>query len=808
LFLCATVEGYKKGVQVKNLVIVESPAKAKTIEKFLGKDYVVRSSFGHIRDLKKHGLGVEIGKNSFIPEYEVESDKKKLVAELKKEVATADQVWLASDEDREGEAIAWHLANVLGLDIENTHRIVFHEITKSAIIKALETPRTINQNLVDAQQARRILDRLVGFEVSPVLWRKVKADLSAGRVQSVTVRLVVEREREIYAYNSQRFYRVQGLFDTHPLLQAEVAQRIQTQEAAVDFIKSCQGARFVVQSVQEKELTRTPSAPFTTSTLQQEAARKLGFDAARTMRIAQTLYEAGQITYMRTDSVNLSEQALANLKEVIVGAYGAQYHTLRRYQTKAKGAQEAHEAIRPVDAHIEVVGMGTDEQRLYELIRNRAVASQMTSAKVQRTTIEVGAREVAYPLVATGEVILFDGFLRVYLEGNDDEGSDETTTLLPKLAVGDPIVLKKAVAQERYTQHPPRYTEASLVKKLEELGIGRPSTYAPTLATIVKRGYVKKDNREAQTRQIWRLTLEGNKITEDTIAEKFGAERKKLFPSDIGMVVTDYLQEHFTRLLEYNFTAQVEDEFDQIASGKKDWQQMLAEFYLPFHALVQDALEQKERVTEERILGTDPASGDPVLVRLGKYGPIAQIGRVEGDKKPRYASLRSDQLLETITLEEALALFSLPRTVGSYEGEELIVANGRFGPFVRHGNEFASLGKEDDPHTIDEERAIQLIEARRAWEKARTVRTFSEDPNLKIVKGQWNSLWVKRGEDKFRIPREIDAEQISYADLLEFIASEQSKEKEKKKTRTVNVKTSSQRPRAASGRKPSRKMSE
>lgn len=786
---------------MKNLVIVESPAKAKTIEKFLGKDYVVRSSFGHIRDLKKHGLGVVIEKNSFAPEYEVESDKKALVSELKKAVAGVDQVWLASDEDREGEAIAWHLAHVLGLDVTKTHRIVFHEITKAAILKALETPRTINQNLVDAQQARRILDRLVGFEVSPVLWRKVKAELSAGRVQSVTVRLVVEREREIYAYNSQRYYRVQALFDTQPLMHAELQQRILTQDGAEHLIHSCLGAHFVVQSVHEKELSRTPSAPFTTSTLQQEAARKLGFDAARTMRVAQTLYEAGQITYMRTDSVNLSEQALLNLKSVIVATYGAPYYTLRRYQTKTKGAQEAHEAIRPVDAQVEHVGMTADEQRLYELIRNRTLASQMSSAKVQRTTIEVGAAEVEYPFVATGEVILFDGFLRVYLEGNDDEGGDETSALLPKLAVGAPLKLKKAVAQERYTQHPPRYTEASLVKKLEELGIGRPSTYAPTLATIVKRGYVKKDNREAQTRSIWRLTLEGNKIVTDAITEKFGAERKKLFPSDIGMVVTDYLQEHFTRLLEYNFTAQVEDEFDQIASGKKDWQQMLAEFYLPFHESVQDALEQKERATEERVLGVDPVTSEPVIVRLAKYGPIAQIGRLEEDKKPRYAPLRRDQLLETITLDEALALFSLPRVVGSYEGKELIVSNGRFGPFVRLDDEFASLMKDDDPYTVDEARAIALIEARREWEKARTVRTFLEDSSLKIVKGQWNSLWVKRDEEKYRLPREIDALQISYEELLEFIDAEKSKEKGKdKKSRVSRAASGSARTSTSKGR--------
>ena len=526
------------------------------------------------------------------------------------------------------------------------------------------------------------------------------------------------------------------------------------------------------------------------------------------MRVAQTLYEAGQITYMRTDSVNLSEQALVNLRDVIVSAYGATYHTLRRYQTKTKGAQEAHEAIRPVDARVETIGMGADEQRLYELIRNRALASQMSSARVQRTTIEVGAKEVAYPFIATGEVIRFDGFLRVYLEGNDDEGNDEALALLPNLAVGEKLVLKKAVAQERYTQHPPRYTEASLVKKMEELGIGRPSTYAPTLATIVKRGYVKKDNREAQTRAIWRMTLEGGKVATDAITEKFGAERKKLFPSDIGIVVTDYLQEHFTRLLEYNFTAQVEDEFDQIASGKKDWQQMLAEFYFPFHELVVTALEQKERATEERVLGTDPITGESVIVRLGKFGPLAQIGRTDDEKKPRYASLRADQLLETITLEEALALFSLPRIVGSYEGEDLVIGIGRFGPFVRHGSEFASLGKEDDPHTIDEARAIQLIEARRAWEKARTVRTFPEDPNLKIVKGQWNSLWVKREEDKFRLPREIDAEQISYADLLDFVANEQGKEKEKKKTRAASTTASSQRRSANSVHKPRRKKSE
>lgn len=775
---------------MKNLVIVESPAKAKTIGQFLGNDFDVRSSFGHIRDLSKHKLGVDIQGEHFLPEYEVSEDKHRVVADLKKAVASADKVWLASDEDREGEAIAWHLAAVLNLDPEHTQRIVFHEITKTAILKALETPRAINKHLVDAQQARRILDRLVGFEVSPILWRKLKPGLSAGRVQSVAVRLVVEREREIHAYDSQCFYRIQGTFATSPLLRAEVLQRLSKQEEAEAFIRSCVDAQFVVRSIQEKELSRNPAPPFTTSTLQQEASRKLGFSTARTMQVAQALYEAGKITYMRTDSVNLSDQALANLKGVIEKSYGSNYYTRRQYHTKTKGAQEAHEAIRPVDANVEVVGMESEAQRLYELIRNRALASQMASARLLRTTVEVGADTLPHPFVATGEVVQFDGFLRLYLEGSDDENAEETTELLPKLTVGQSLKLKQAIAQERYTQHPPRYSEAALVKKLEELGIGRPSTYAPTIATIVSRGYVMKDSREAQTRKIWRMVLEGGNIRTEQVTENYGAERKKLFPSDIGMVVNDYLQERFAELIEYNFTAQVEEEFDQIASGDKDWQKMLYEFYLPFHKLVERAMEDESRPTAAgRYLGVEPASGEPVLVRLGRFGPLAQIGGNEEGKKPRYASLRPNQLLETITLEEALELFRLPRKVGEFEGLEMSVAIGRFGPYVRHGDKFISLGKDDDPYTIDAPRAIELIEAKRAWEAARIVRQFDESDQLKIVKGRWG-LCVEFEGKAYRLPKDMDGTTTPFEELLAYAKTEQAKNNDAKKAKKTNVKRS------------------
>lgn len=765
---------------MKNLVIVESPAKAKTIEKFLGNDFEVLSSFGHIRDLAKHGLSIEITSNSFVPEYEVADDKKKVVAELRKAVARAEKVWLASDEDREGEAIAWHLAAVLKLDLQRTHRIVFHEITKTAILKALETPRSIDQNLVDAQQARRILDRLVGFEVSPILWRKVRPSLSAGRVQSVAVRLVVDREREIHAYNAQCYYRIQAIFDTKPLLHAELQQRIATQAEAEAFMRACASANFSVASIQEKELIRNPAPPFTTSTLQQEASRKLGFSTARTMQVAQALYEAGKITYMRTDSVNLSEQALANLQNVVVATYGADYHKQRRYQTKTKGAQEAHEAIRPVDAQLATVGMDPAAEKLYDLIRNRTLASQMSSARLLRTTVEIAAPTLKYPFIATGEVVKFDGFLRLYLEGNDEEPGEEQVTILPALTLKQPLLLTKAVAQEKYTQHPPRYSEAALVKKLEELGIGRPSTYAPTIATIVARGYVMKDSRDPQLRSIWKMTLEKGAFATEQVQEKFGAERKKLFPSDIGMLVTDYLQEHFAQLLEYNFTASVEEQFDQIAAGNKNWQQMLEEFYAPFHKLVTVALDEKERPSDERILGEDPLSHEPVIVRLGKYGPLAQIGKTDGDKKPRYASLKPNQLIETISLQEALDLFRLPRIVGRYEGLDLVVSTGRFGPYIRHGESFASLAKEDDPYTIDEARAIQLVEARRAWEQARTVRTFVENPDARIIRGKWKVLWIKCGDQEIRLPAEKDADTISYEEVCSLLETNRNARKTSK----------------------------
>lgn len=795
---------------MKNLVIVESPAKARTIERFLGDNFQVLSSFGHVRDLSKHNLGIDI-EHMFEPDYVVSEGKEKVVKDLRAAVSRCDQVWLASDEDREGEAIAWHLAVVLGLSPETTHRIVFHEITREAIQHAITNPRTIDQRLVDAQQARRILDRLVGFEVSPILWRRVKPSLSAGRVQSVAVRLLVEREREINAYQAQRFYRVTAYFAVGKAhFRAELSRRLETQEEARAFLMRCDGFPFRVLSVEERPGSRTPAPPFTTSTLQQEASRKLGFSAQRTMSVAQRLYESGMITYMRTDSVNLSSQALANLGSVVEHEYGAEYHKVRQYRTKSKGAQEAHEAIRPTDAQREKVGGESDDERLYELIRKRALASQMADARLMRTTVEVSGPSADSHFVAQGEVIQFDGFLRLYLEGNDDETQEQGNEHLPRLAEGEFVDLVSVLAQERYTQRPARYSEASLVKRLEELGIGRPSTYAPTIATIVDRGYVQRDSRDGEQRTVWQMELKGGTPRESTVQESYGADRKKLFPSDIGMVVTDYLMAHFPRMMEYNFTASVEEQFDSIAEGKLGWREMLSGFYTPFHQKVDEALTADEgHVAGERILGTDPASGHTVLVRIGRFGPLAQIGTADEVEKPRYASLRKGQLLERITLEEALQLFALPREIGSYEGKPLVVGAGRFGPYVLHDGKYTSLGRGDDPYTIESARAIELIEEKRKRDAERLLHTYPEDEGLTVIRGRWGA-YLSYGGKSYRIPKGVSWETLSYADAMRLVEEQQAAgrstaAKGKKTTARTTAKSASSKAKPTSRKGASRK---
>ena len=757
---------------VKNLVIVESPAKATTIQRFLGAEFQVMSSFGHIRDLVKSNDAIDVS-NGFAPTYEVPSDKAKVVSALKKAVKASDAVWLASDEDREGEAIAWHLAVVLGLNIATTKRIVFHEITKKAIQHAIENPRTLDLNLVDAQQARRILDRLVGFEVSPILWRKVQPKLSAGRVQSVAVRLIADREREIQAFEAERYYRVQAVCQTDSQFKAELTERLQGEEAARAYVQGAAKAHFVVGDVKKTSTKRTPAPPFTTSTLQQEASRKLGFSAANTMSTAQKLYEAGHITYMRTDSVNLSSLALGEIGRLVEGAYGAQYHQVRQYHTKSKGAQEAHEAIRPTHVEVENVGMGAYEQRLYDLIRKRAIASQMADARLQRTTVQIVPKEGNLaPLVAQGEVIEFDGFLKVYIEGSDDDAaqSEGGEGMLPKLTPGQPVTLVSMVARERYTLHPPRFTEASLVKRMEELGIGRPSTYAPTIATIMKREYVMQDSRDGTPRKVWECQLANGRIEERHVVEMAGGDRRKLFPTDIGLAVNDFLVEHFPSMMDYNFTAEVEAQFDKVAEGELGWVEMLEAFYGPFHERVEKAQNLDGFVQSERQLGVDPASGKPVIVRIGRYGPIAQIGLSTDEEKPRYASLLKNQLIETITLEEALKLFALPRTLGEFEGKTVTVAVGRFGPYVRHDGKFASLRKDQDPLTIELPAAIELIEAKRKSDLEKILRTFPEEPELQVLRGRYNRPYIHYKGDNYALPKEFDYKKATLQELLDVVA--------------------------------------
>lgn len=777
-------------------MIVESPAKAKTIEKILGEQYTVKSSFGHIRDLKKKGLSIDIAKG-FEPEYEVSPDKVKVVSELRKLAKEAQTVWLASDEDREGEAIAWHLKETLGLPDEKTRRIVFHEITKTAILSAVQNPRQVDQNLVNAQQARRVLDRLVGFELSPLLWKKVKPSLSAGRVQSVTVKLIVEREREIMDFQGYDYYRVVGEFTTPDgaAFKAELSTRFKTEEEANAFLTDIAGddARFSVGTVETKPAKRTPAAPFTTSTLQQEAARKLSFSVSQTMSVAQRLYEAGLITYMRTDSVHLSSLAIGTAQTAITDMFGAKYHKVRQYTTKSKGAQEAHEAIRPTYIDRREAGTTAQEKRLYDLIWKRTVASQMADAQLEKTTAQIINTRRSEKFTAAGEVITFDGFLRLYMESHDDDNSNkEDESLLPAMAVGQHIGRGQVVATQRFAQRPPRYSEASLVKHLEELGIGRPSTYAPTISTVINRGYVVKEDREGVKRDYTVLTLTkaGGAVKRTEKSETTGAEKSKLFPTDIGMLVTDYLSGHFATILDYNFTAKVEKEFDEIAEGGLDWRRMLAAFYEPFHEHVDNAEGETDYVRSERLLGVDPKTGKNVYARVGKFGPMAQLGdspapaphkgtlaaaiKPTEEEKPKYASLLKGQMVASITLDEALALFELPRTVGQYEGKDIVAAVGRFGPYVRHDSKFTSLNVKagDDPYTITLERAVQLIEEKREAERNRVIRIY-EAEDIHVLNGRWGP-YIAHGGANYKIPKTTDAATLSLEECQALIAEQAS----------------------------------
>ncbi len=751
----------------KNLVIVESPAKAKTIEGFLGEDFIVRSSFGHIRDLAKKGLAVDL-KDNFVPTYEISPDKEKVVGELRKIAKTATTVWLATDEDREGEAISWHLAEALSLDIKTTKRIVFHEITKKAIQEAIAHPRTIDKHLVDAQQARRILDRLVGFELSPILWKKIKPSLSAGRVQSVAVRLIVEREREVQSFKSVAFFKVGAIFSTAGKeFKAELNKRFTSNEEARAFLEKCADSDFIISNLETKPAKKSPAAPFTTSTLQQEASRKLGFSVAQTMTVAQRLYESGKITYMRTDSVNLSDTAIDQAKQEISKNYGEKYVHIRKYKTKSKGAQEAHEAIRPSYLENQAVPGERNEQRLYELIWKRTIASQMADAELEKTTATITVSKADEKFVAQGEVLKFDGFLKVYMESTDEEEPDEDQEgMLPPLKSGEKLGVDEISAVQRFTHHPARFTEASLVKKLEELGIGRPSTYAPTISTIQKREYVVKEDRDGIKRNFSVLTLKGKSIEEEVRTEGTGAEKSKMFPTDIGMVVTDFLILHFPEILDYQFTAKVEDEFDTVAEGKLSWQAMLKAFYKPFHKSVEQTLETSERASGERLLGKDPNSGKNLYVRIGRFGPLAQIGESDEEVK-KFASLRKGQLLESITLEEALELFKLPRVAGQFEGKDMIVAIGRFGPYIKFDGKFISLRKEDDPMTVTSERCAELIALKRIADIEKYIKSFPENPEVQILKGRWGA-YLAIGKNNFKIPKGVEPTSLSLQDCLEI----------------------------------------
>ncbi|QNL48456.1 type I DNA topoisomerase [Olivibacter sp. SDN3] len=764
----------------KNLLIVESPAKAKTIEGYLGKDFLVKSSYGHIRDLVKTDDAIDTNDN-FKQKYEVPSDKKAVVSELKKLAKAAETVWLASDEDREGEAISWHLYETLNLKAQSTKRIVFHEITKPAILKAIEQPRNIDFNLVNAQQARRVLDRLVGFELSPVLWKKVKPSLSAGRVQSVAVRLLVDREREINRFEPEAAFRVVALFftdDKKELFKAELSQRFADINEAERFLQDCAKAVFEVKSLETKPSKRNPSAPFTTSTLQQEASRKLGFSVARTMTIAQRLYESGKITYMRTDSVNLSNTALQAAEQEIKSAYGDKYYKRRQYKTKSAGAQEAHEAIRPTYFGQHSIEGDASERKLYELIWKRSIASQMSEAAFEKTIAKISISTRNEEFTANGEVMKFDGFLKVYFESTDEESEvslDESgdNTLLPPLQKGQHLGLNEMIATERFSRPAARYTEASLVKKLEELGIGRPSTYAPTISTIQNRGYVVKEDREGKLRNYRVLTLSSGQVLAQEKTEITGAEKAKLFPTDIGILVNDFLVEHFKDIVDFNFTATVEKEFDEIANGLKEWTAMLHNFYGPFHSEVKNTIENADRASSERMLGIDPESGKQVSVRIGRFGPLVQIGSPDEEEKPRFASLRSGQMIETINLEEALELFKLPKKVGTYEDKDMTVAIGRFGPYIRHNSAFYSLPKGIDPMDVNEDQAIEIIEIKRKKDIEKIIKTFDENPEVKIEQGRWGPF-IRFGKQNIKIPKNKDAEKLTYSEIVELAEADKN----------------------------------
>jgi DNA topoisomerase-1 len=763
----------------KNLVIVESPAKAKTIEGYLGKDFKVASSYGHVRDLPKGDKAIDI-QNKFKPTYEVTADKKEVIKQLKSLVKDADMVYLASDDDREGEAISWHLKEVLKLKDENSKRIVFREITKNAITKAIENPRTIDYDLVNAQQARRILDRLVGFELSPILWKKIKAGLSAGRVQSVAVRLVVDREREVEKFNTKPAYRITALFDVEgKTLSAELPKKFETQEEAEDFLKKCLGANFSIKSLEKKPGKKSPAAPFTTSTLQQEASRKLYFSVAQTMSVAQKLYEAGKITYMRTDSTNLSDDAMTAAKNEITSAYGSEFHKSRKYITKSEGAQEAHEAIRPTDFSQHITFGDRNEQRLYELIWKRAIASQMADAEYEKTNVSIAISTLPQTLSASGEVIKFEGFLKVYLESTDDEDEDEESSekgLLPPLTVGQILNLTEMKGRETFTRPAPRYTEASLVKKLEEMGIGRPSTYAPTISTVQKRNYVIKESRDGNTRKYVEMKIAKGEFKKESKSEITGADKNKLFPTNIAMVVNDFLVEHFPNVIDFTFTARVEKEFDEIAHGNQNWEDMIQNFYGAFHTRVEETSNvAREDINTSREIGIDPKTGKMIIARLGKFGPLVQIGDQEDEEK-QFASLKKGQFIENITLDDALELFKLPRDVGNFEDKKIVAAIGRFGPYLRHDSKFVSLGKEHDPLSINEDEAIELIKAKRKADAEKYIKTFEENEEIQILNGRWGT-YIKFGKNNFKIPKDKEAAELSYAETIEIIENQPEKKK-------------------------------
>lgn len=770
----------------ENLVIVESPAKAKTIEGFLGKDFTVKSSFGHIRDLSKKHLGIDI-EHGFKPDYLIPDDKKKVVQELKSLSEKASTIWLASDEDREGEAIAWHLQQVLGLKPEQVRRIVFHEITKSAILNAIENPREINSNLVMAQQARRILDRIVGFELSPILWKKVASNLSAGRVQSVAVRLIVEREREILAFNAEKFYKVTGRFRPEgkkALLDAVLDQKFEDAASAASFLEKCRESSFRIADIKKKDMTRCPAPPFTTSALQQEASRKLGFSVSQTMRIAQKLYESGLITYMRTDSTNLSQLALNTIKQVISTTYGEEYSKTRQYKTKSKGAQEAHEAIRPTYPANATIEGTAQEKRLYSLIWKRCIASQMADAKIEKTNITIEGSAFPQHFICSGEQVVFDGFLKLYMEGRDDDPADEmaqegqSSRLLPELEVSESLDRVEIAATERFGQRPPRYSEASLVKKLEELGIGRPSTYAPTITTITQRGYIVKEDREGSVRNYEKFLLKGETIEKVQCSESFGSEKGKLFPQDIGMLVTDFLKSNFAEILDYGFTAKVEEDFDKIAAGKKVWNNVLESFYRPFHSQVEKTLRESAHKNAERVLGNDPKTGKILTVRLGKFGPLVQMG-TNDDPEKKFAGLQKGQLIESITLEEALELFTLPRKVGQIDGKDVTASSGRFGPYIKYDGKYISIKNMFDPHSITLEQAAAVMEEHNKKEADKHIASFPEH-DIEVINGRFGP-YIKHGSLNYKIPKGTDAKALTADDCLQIISKQSPGSKSRKK---------------------------